>query len=467
MSNSIVVLKFGGSSVGEVRHWDTITQQVALHYQQGCSVVLVLSALKNISNLLEALLHQAVAGVHGPVIERLKEHHLGFAAQLGLSLEHELAPWFEQLNRDCDEIHHRQSISPKRHASILSIGELLSSTIGCAYLKSQQLDCNFQDVRDWLLADDRKQSDPWHHYTSNSCDYVKRADLIDHLAHEPKVCVTQGFIARDRYNDTVLLGREGSDTSAAYLGAMLSAKRVEIWTDVPGVFSFNPRILINARQLSKLTYRQAESLARAGAKVLHPRALAPVWNHHIPLWVKCTAMPQHTGTQLVQHIPNYQGPLAMAGETGMLLVKLQSGDGDALLTELSRLGFDCCQTLAHQQWLLRYTNSDIEQPSDEVLKSQLSHYQLQLASGVCSISVIGQGTDWKAAALKPLERFDLRWINCDEPEQMVCLVNSQAYDDLCRKIHFELFESKIFDTQDTEIIWGDTWQALTNNRHLL
>ena len=101
MSNWIV-LKFGGSSVAEAEHWQTIADQVSDHIQNDVRPVLVLSALKNVSNLLEAMLHQALAGVYPNAISHLKELHLGFATQLGLSIHSELDPIFEILEKQCE-----------------------------------------------------------------------------------------------------------------------------------------------------------------------------------------------------------------------------------------------------------------------------------------------------------------------------------------------------------------------------
>ena len=105
-----VVLKFGGSSVAAVEHWQTIAKQVSGHLEKGVKPVLVLSALKNVSNLLEALLHQALAGVHPNAISHLKELHLGFATQLGLSIQSDLQPIFEILDEQCQAIFNEKMI---------------------------------------------------------------------------------------------------------------------------------------------------------------------------------------------------------------------------------------------------------------------------------------------------------------------------------------------------------------------
>ncbi|MEE4246931.1 MAG: hypothetical protein V2I33_16075, partial [Kangiellaceae bacterium] len=115
-SSSWVVLKFGGSSVASVEHWQTILQQVILQQNAGNRVLLVLSALKNVSNSLEALLHQAKAGVHQSALVHLKELHLGFASQLGVELSVPFDRMFHALLSHCQKIHQQQIIEPHDHA---------------------------------------------------------------------------------------------------------------------------------------------------------------------------------------------------------------------------------------------------------------------------------------------------------------------------------------------------------------
>jgi diaminopimelate decarboxylase/aspartate kinase len=116
------------------------------------------------------------------------------------------------------------------------------------------------------------------------------------LAAHGKVILTQGFIARNRAGATVLLGRGGSDTSAAYFAAMLAARRLEVWTDVPGMFSADPRVVPSARLLIALHYDEAQELASAGSSVLHPRCISPLREYGIPLFIRSTAAPQIAGT---------------------------------------------------------------------------------------------------------------------------------------------------------------------------
>ena len=123
--------------------------------------------------------------------------------------------------------------------------------------------------------------------------------------------LTQGFIARNSAGDSVLLGRGGSDTSAAYLAAKLDAAGLEIWTDVPGMFSANPRIVSGARLLRTLSYEEAQEIASTGGSVLHPRCIRPVRTHAIPLRVRCTSQPTLDGT-LISRDPGSDAPAVKA-----------------------------------------------------------------------------------------------------------------------------------------------------------
>src|SRR5690606_317533 len=124
---------------------------------------------------------------------------------------------------------------------------------------------------------------------------------------------------------TPILGRGGSDTSAAYFGALLRAARVEIWTDVPGMFSANPRQVPQARLLARLDYEEAQEIATTGAKVLHPRCIGPCRERRVPLWVRDTERPDFPGT-LIDAVAADAPPgvKAISSRKGIVLVSMES-----------------------------------------------------------------------------------------------------------------------------------------------
>jgi len=420
-----VVLKFGGSSVGEAAHWQTIFDETSDRLRQGYSPLLVLSALKNVSNLLEALLHQALAGVHPVAIEHLQSLHLGFASKLSLDIQPQLAPWFEQLANDCNAIAEQQTISPEIHASVLAVGELLSTTIGVAYLQSRQLSGRWLDARQLLQT--QSQNDDWHHFTAATCDYspgspserklrtalasiaaknpaIQDPTIQDPAIQDPLVVVTQGFIAADEQNKTVLLGREGSDTSAAYLGALLNASQVEIWTDVTGVFSANPREISAARALPELSYRHAGLMARFGAKVLHPRAIQPAAEHRIPLKVRCTGEPSHPGTLISEIGAGSSCARALASVNNVseiILTSAASREKESILSNqiesainsISALGFDFLLRTKFENkihLIVNYVNGDAPQPDAKIIQLALDGAAEEINQKLSLISLIGK-----------------------------------------------------------------------------
>ncbi len=136
--------------------------------------------------------------------------------------------------------------------------------------------------------------------------------------------LTQGFIARAEDGGSAILGRGGSDTSAANFGALLGARRVEIWTDVPGLFSANPRAVPDARLLARLDFEEAQEIATTGAKVLHPRCIAPCREAGVPLWIRDTERPDLAGTVIEALADPVPGVKAISSRRGIVLVSMES-----------------------------------------------------------------------------------------------------------------------------------------------
>ncbi|MGC1730952.1 MAG: bifunctional aspartate kinase/diaminopimelate decarboxylase, partial [Steroidobacteraceae bacterium] len=157
------------------------------------------------------------------------------------------------------------------------------------------------------------------------CGFEPDAALAERLEGLAPLIVTQGFIASDEEGNTVLLGRGGSDTSAAYLAAKLRAQRLEIWTDVPGMFSADPRTTPTARLLRALHYDEAQEIATSGAKVLHPRCILPARQFRIPLHVYATQAPGLEGTVLTAESADSGAQVkAVCTKKGITLISLDS-----------------------------------------------------------------------------------------------------------------------------------------------
>ncbi len=160
---------------------------------------------------------------------------------------------------------------------------------------------------------------------SATCDFAPDSTLQGRWRALEQVVITQGFIASNQAGETVLLGRGGSDTSGAYFAAKLSAARLEIWTDVPGMFSANPRAVPTARLLRALHYDEAQEIASNGAKVLHPRCVLPLRQYKIPLHVYATQAPGLEGTVVSANVADSAAQVkAIAIKKGITLVSMES-----------------------------------------------------------------------------------------------------------------------------------------------
>jgi len=290
---AFIVLKFGGTSVSTRERWDTIGREIKRCRDFGHTPVVVCSALTGVSDLLDSLSAAALEEKHESVLAEVRKRHQEMADKLevDVSLEEEL----NLLERLATGISLTREATPRLKAQMMATGELMSTRLGVAYLKSQGQNVQWWDARE-LLTTDPPPENPELAYLSATCQAAPDPGLQTKLADGAHL--TQGFIARNPNGDTVLLGRGGSDTSAAYLAAMLGARECEIWTDVPGLYTADPRQVPTARLLRKLDYREAQELASLGAKVLHPRCLPPLREAGIPLLIRCTQAPQLEGTRI-------------------------------------------------------------------------------------------------------------------------------------------------------------------------
>lgn len=291
-----VVLKFGGSSVASAENWATIASIIERRVEEGLRPIVVHSALKGVSNALDALLVMAVSGESNDALEAIREQHYSLAADLGVDAAGLLDEPFGELQQLVAGVRLVREVSVRVRVRIMALGELMATRLGAAYLRQRGLDVSWVDARDCLVSRDQLTADRERNYLAAVCDYGYDAAFAETLDSYAGVVLTQGFIARNDQGETVLLGRGGSDTSAAYLASRLNARRLEIWTDVPGMFTADPRVVPSARLLIALRYDEAQELASAGSSVLHPRSLSPVRQSGIPLFIRSTGAPDVPGT---------------------------------------------------------------------------------------------------------------------------------------------------------------------------
>ncbi|HEY5971739.1 MAG TPA: bifunctional aspartate kinase/diaminopimelate decarboxylase, partial [Pseudoxanthomonas sp.] len=327
-SDRWIVLKFGGTSVSRRHRWDTIgrlaKRRAEEHSVEGqdARVLVVVSALSGVTNELTAIADGAADSADR--IGKLEQRHREFLAELELDADQVLGERLSALRALATDPRADERTLTWQ-AEVLGQGELLSSTLGAAYLRSSGLDFGWMDARDWLQAASLPNQNAWSQRLSVSCNPVADAEWAASFRQQPtRMLLTQGFIARHADGDTAILGRGGSDTSAAYFGALLGAQRVEIWTDVPGMFSANPREVPDARLLTRLDYAEAQEIATTGAKVLHPRSIKPCRDAGVPMAILDTERPDLPGTSIDGNAITVSGVKAISRRNGIVLVSMES-----------------------------------------------------------------------------------------------------------------------------------------------
>ncbi len=321
-----VVLKFGGTSVSTAANWRSIRDVVRRRLAQGLNPVVVHSALSGITDRLEALLAAAAKGDPAEALQAIAARHQTLASELGMPLPPRVQRHLDELGQIAIGISLVKEISDRVRARVMATGELMATELGAAWLATQDLEVEWLDARAVLRADENTGASEKARILSATCDYTPDEAFIAQISAPGRVYLSQGFIAADERGNTVLLGRGGSDTSGAYFAAKLRAARLEIWTDVPGMFSANPKDVPNARLLRELHYDEAQEIASSGAKVLHPRCIMPVKQYNIPLYVYATQTPEVEGTHISAHPDGGDAAQvkAIALKKGITLISMES-----------------------------------------------------------------------------------------------------------------------------------------------
>ncbi|MEM7084164.1 MAG: bifunctional aspartate kinase/diaminopimelate decarboxylase [Pseudomonadota bacterium] len=297
-SSNWVVCKFGGTSVSSRENWMHIVRCLNARHLEGLNTFVVHSAFAGVSDALESIArHPDNAQSQAAHLIELHTEHARTLAVDATLIDQEVGELRALAQRFAEGV-----AAPAETATLMGLGERMSTRLGCAFLADQGIETIRLDARDWLTTlpgPNASTRSPW---LSAVCDDKPDQALQSHIkAH--RCVVTQGFIARGPDGEDALLGRGGSDTSAAYFAAKLGAQRLEIWTDVPGMFSADPRIVPSARTLKSLHYDEAQELAAMGSSVLHPHTLTPPARYGIPVFVRSTTQPELEGSCIAAHPP--------------------------------------------------------------------------------------------------------------------------------------------------------------------
>ena len=453
-----IVTKFGGTSVSTRNTWDNIAAITKRHLQAGdYQPVIICSALTQVSNKLEKAIEAALLNEHHSIYKDIHYSHFHLAEALEVSpelIQQELT----QLEQWLTGIALLKQAPAKTHAQILSLGELMMTRLGHAFLQQQGITTQWYDARE-LLTSLPVVGHETANYLSARCDNDYDSQLVERfLACGSQAIITQGFFAANPHGETVLLGRGGSDTSAGLLARKLQAICCEIWTDVPGIYTANPHQLPHARLLKQLNYDEAQEIASMGAKVLHPNCIPPVRKANIPMVVKFTQMPEHSGTLITKDIDE-SAPLIKSIQVkhSILLISIdtlnmwqQVGFLADVFSSFKKHGFsvDLLSSSEFNVTLSLDTNAKMyDREAINTLLAELNEFgKAKLIEPCSAVSLVGHHIRTVLPHLGPaLEVFDAKQVYlmslASNDLNLTFVVDESQADKLCQKLHHLLIEN--------------------------
>lgn len=325
-SNDLVVMKFGGTSVADtaaIRRLIGIVQS-KLESQR----VVVVSALAQVTDQLLETGKAAASGHLGAalaIVRNIYVRHEELADDLldataYQCIERALRNEFSALESLLRAIEASRELDLSSQDGLLGFGECLSSQLIQAALRESGLDAVHVDARACIVTDQK------HGNASPIWDATNQRiqDEVGPLLDSGQVPILGGFIAASSEGVPTTLGRGGSDFSASILGAALSASRIEIWTDVDGIMTTDPKLCPEARVIRKMSFDEAAELAHFGAKVLHPATLAPAMRENIPVYVLNSVRPEGEGTEIVARAKNGNAVSAITAKRKVVIVDIES-----------------------------------------------------------------------------------------------------------------------------------------------
>ncbi len=295
----MIVSKFGGTSVGSAKNINKVIQIIS---KKSKKTVVVVSAMSGITNLLIKASHHANTGSKDyiQIIKDIQKIHIDTVEELldkskQLTCKDFVMQQLHHLKNTLNGVYLLQDLSDKSAAKIVSTGEILSSYIIAEAMISKGLIACLKDSRELIITD--------NNYNDANINFKETyKNLHQYFSDNTEnITVLPGFIASDNKNETTTLGRGGSDYTAAIIANAVNAEILEIWTDVSGMFTANPKLVKQAKPIEQITYQEAMELSHFGAKVIYPPTIQPVLEKKIPIAIKNTMAANDNGTLITEN----------------------------------------------------------------------------------------------------------------------------------------------------------------------
>jgi aspartate kinase len=445
---SLVVSKFGGTSMGD---YASMVRSATISLEKGASVVVV-SATSGTTDKLIEIAQSASTGkmedCHKLVFE-VRERHLSILKQTGNSSETliQLESYFTELELLVQNLSLLKELTPRAYDHILSLGERMSSLI-------------FRDVVAQIIPNKKVTLLDARSMIKTDSNFGKATPQIDVIQKEARsqmnlfgdsVYVTQGFIGSDMQGNTTVLGRGGSDYSAALFAEAIDATTLEIWTDVAGVATTDPRMVTTAKIIPALTYSEAAEMAQYGAKILHPATIAPAVRKNIPVFVGSTFEKDLPGTWIrttVDHRPAVRAITNRKAQALLTITTPSMYNAYGFMSELfevfggHRVSVDCVTT---SEISVAVTVDNITLENERFIQDLKKVGNIHVETGYSLVSLIGNELTRKASLAKTIfatiDSVNIRMMSLGaSPYNFNFLVKEKDAPLVIQKLHQTLIE---------------------------
>ncbi|MGC2866508.1 lysine-sensitive aspartokinase 3 [Proteus vulgaris] len=448
-SSPYTIAKFGGTSVA---NFSAMKKCADIILKQKSVRVVVLSASAGITNLLIELAAGTEPSQREALLSQVRDIEYAIINQL--SQPEIISQEINRLLENIEMLSEAASLATSDALTdeLVSHGELMSTLLFVELLREKGIQADWFDVRKVM-----KTNDLFCHAEPDMAQLTELTQSLIQPRLEETVIVTQGFIGQEPKGRTTTLGRGGSDYTAALIGEALKMSRVDIWTDVPGIYSTDPRIVPEAHRIDQIAFNEAAEMATFGAKILHPATLLPAVRSGIPVFVGSSKAPEEGGTLVCAQTENPPVFRAIALRRKQTLLTLHSlkmlharGFLAEIFTILSRhhISVDVITTsevsIALTLDTTGTTNASGSLLTNALLTELSALCRVEVEEDLALVAVIGNSlSQVNGLGIKifgTLENYNIRMISHGASTHNLCLlVDGKDADNIVRKLHDTLF----------------------------
>ncbi|CAJ0993458.1 lysine-sensitive aspartokinase 3 [Pantoea sp. Nvir] len=451
MSHNLIIAKFGGTSVAD---FDAMNRSADVVLADSNTRLVVLSASAGVTNLLvtlsegqeqtqRAFLLEEIRRIQYAIVERLQNLAM---------IRDKIDCMLKNITMLSDDASLKTSTALTDE--LVSYGELMSTLLFVEILRERQVDAEWFDVRKVM-----RTNDCFGHAEPEVATLGEQAVSLLKPRLEQAVVITQGFIGSEHKGRTTTLGRGGSDYTSALLGEALKAARVDIWTDVAGIYTTDPRVVPSAKRIDEITFEEATEMAIFGAKVLHPATLMPAVRSDIPVFVGSSKDPASGGTRVrreIEHPPLFRALALRRRQTLLTLHSLSMLHSRGFLAQVfailarHHLSIDLITTsevsVALTLDITGSTSTGCDSLLTQMLLTELALLcHVEVEENLALVALIGNNLSRARGVGKEifntLEPFHLRLICYGASSYNFCfLVPGEEADNVVCVLHENLFE---------------------------